>query len=94
MKYLITLALVVGLTGCYAPSPTYGIDQTQRQQLFKDCMAALPAGPVSTRYNDWDEVVKACDSIAHYQSKYCVKNCEGAMLPAKDLNSSQIDTIP
>ena len=39
-------------------------DQCLRQELFKECMAALPAGPVATKYNDWDEVVRACEGQA------------------------------
>jgi hypothetical protein len=31
-------------------------------------MKALPAGPQATKYNDWDEVVGECESVAYYQS--------------------------
>jgi hypothetical protein len=44
-------------------------DQCLRVELFKSCMAALPQGPKSTVYNDWDEVVNACENAAYYQSQ-------------------------
>lgn len=31
--------------------------------------ADLPVGPVSTKYNDWDEVVGACNEVAYFQSQ-------------------------
>lgn len=43
-------------------------DQCMRVELFKSCMQLLPAGPVSTHYNDWDEVVNECDMVARKQS--------------------------
>jgi len=45
-----------------------GPDQCLRPVLFQQCMAALPAGPVSTKYNDWDEVVDSCAQTAYHQS--------------------------
>lgn len=44
-------------------------DQCLRVALFQQCIHNLPAGPSTTKYNDWDEVVKACDQVAYYQSK-------------------------
>lgn len=44
------------------------INQCVRADLFKQCMASLPAGPVSTQYNDWDEVVDSCASQMTYLS--------------------------
>jgi hypothetical protein len=61
-----TLALLF-LVGCDDVYPS-DADQCLRIQLFKDCMAALPAGPKSAHYNDWSEVVEACESAAYYQS--------------------------
>lgn len=31
-----------------------------------ECLRTAPAGPQSTKYNDWDEVVEACGSEAYY----------------------------
>ena len=58
--------LTAGLGGC-SPDPRT-VDQCMRQEIFQQCMKALPAGPKATMYNDWDEVVGQCDSVAHYQS--------------------------
>lgn len=83
MKYvLIGLVFAVSLVGCGVTTyPTYMVDQNKRAELFQQCMKALPAGPSSTRYNDWDEVVKACDNVALQQAKFCAANCTDALLP-------------
>lgn len=78
LRIPLALALLASLSGCDGPvnpSPRYEPDQAKRIELFKMCMAALPAGPVSTKYNDWDEVVSACGSEAYYMSMVCVENC-------------------
>ena len=59
--------LTAGLGGCADHDPQKP-DQCMRRELFQQCMKALPAGPKATVYNDWDEVVAQCDSVAHYQS--------------------------
>ena len=59
--------LTAGLGGCANADPQ-NPDQCMRREIFMQCMAALPAGPKATVYNDWDEVVAQCDSVAHYQS--------------------------
>lgn len=45
-------------------------DQCVRPVLFQQCMLSLPKGPASITAagNDWDEVVKACESSAYNQS--------------------------
>lgn len=55
------------LAGCgdYAPPMA---DQCLRAELFKQCMAALPAGPTATHYNDWSEVVNQCSGFAYSAS--------------------------
>jgi hypothetical protein len=64
---VLSLAVaVLALVGC---APDQQTDQCMRRVVFKECMAALPAGPLSTKYNDWDEVVQQCDTTAAYQSK-------------------------
>jgi hypothetical protein len=75
LRALVFVPILI-LAGCDIPqNEVWATDQNMRRQLFKDCMAALPAGPVKTHYNDWDEVVSACDSAAYYQARYCAKNC-------------------
>lgn len=61
--------LTAVLGGCGEPSPNSMMrDQCKRQQIFLQCMAALPEGPKATMYNDWAEVVEACESAAAYQA--------------------------
>lgn len=33
------------------------VDQQLRREIFMECLGKAPAGPVSTKYNDWAEVV-------------------------------------
>jgi hypothetical protein len=44
-------------------------DQCLRAELFKQCMASLPPGPVQSHYSDWDEVVDSCENAAYWQAK-------------------------
>ena len=43
-------------------------NQCLRREIFNECMKILPSGPVSTKYNDWDEVVSECGNQAYYMS--------------------------
>jgi len=56
-------------------------DVCMQREVFNECMKALPAGPQSTKYNDWDEVVKECRHTARYLSerrrKFVKPECEG-----------------
>lgn len=63
---LVMVAVPALLAGCGVGKSL--IDQCMRREIFQQCMAALPAGPKSTMYNDWDEVVDQCDSTARFQS--------------------------
>lgn len=64
------LVAAIAVAGCdagpIAPAPV--VDQCMRAELFQSCMKSLPAGPVATQYNDWDEVVDSCSSAAYYQA--------------------------
>ncbi len=75
MKALILAAVTSALAGCAQSSDTRDTRpydpmarSIYRDQLFNDCMKALPAGPQSTRYNDWAEVVDECDSNSFYRA--------------------------
>jgi len=75
MKYVMPIIhialcafLVVILSGCEPHVPATSANQCIRAELFKQCMSILPAGPSTTKYNDWDEVVDSCASSAYYQS--------------------------
>ncbi len=59
--------VVAGCSGKEKPKDRV-IDQCLRIQLAQQCVKDLPAGPVETKYNDWDEVIGQCDSNARYQS--------------------------
>ena len=65
MKAIATALLAAVLSGC---AETTGPDQCLRREIFQQCMKSLPAGPQATQYNDWDEVVGKCESVAYYQS--------------------------
>lgn len=62
------LACVATTAACSEQTRGPAPDQCIRAELFKSCLAALPAGPQATKYNDWDEVVSACESAAYFQS--------------------------
>ena len=44
------------------------VDQCLRREITNECMKSLPAGPVATKYNDWDEVVSECRQNGYYMS--------------------------
>lgn len=74
MKYLIIIAALL-LAGCneeavrIVEQDQIINDQCLRREILKECMTATPAGPVATKYNDWDEVVAQCRNEAYYSSK-------------------------
>ena len=68
LKRAIVGLLLLLSVGCEPITPTYIPDQCLRQQLFEKCLNLLPAGPQTTMYNDWDEVVKSCDHQSYYSS--------------------------
>lgn len=67
MTRLLTVLLVLGMAGCDLPEQTTN-NQCLRAEIFKQCLAQIPEGPERTVYNDWAEVVDACESAAYYQS--------------------------
>lgn len=81
-KFLKSVTLVGAVSLLTACNPQPGTpasayqwmnDQALRAELFKTCMQILPAGPVSTHYNDWSEVVDSCEDSANRQSKRLAK---------------------
>ena len=73
MKKLLLVFAVVTLTACGDKEVSimknrYIPDQCLRAVIFEKCMRVLPAGPVATQYNDWDEVVSECGRQSYYQS--------------------------
>jgi hypothetical protein len=76
------LLLLVGSMGLLAacgpalpPQPKYALDKKVQQDLFFRCLKSLPAGPIASKYNDWDEVVSECGSQAFHMARTCVENC-------------------
>lgn len=65
MRIAIAAIIALAAAGCDDVSIA---DQCLRAERFDACLKSLPAGPQSTRYNDWSEVVSACESAAYYQS--------------------------
>lgn len=79
LKAVALVSVVSLLTACNPLPGTpasdwqYIPDQAVRAELFQKCLSALPAGPVSTHYNDWSEVVDSCESSALLQSQKLAK---------------------
>jgi len=81
LRLALVLSLLF-LTGCNKHTDANGVttistteidksektsmDQCLRATLFQQCLKALPAGPLATKYNDWDEVVKECQIASQY----------------------------
>lgn len=59
-----------------ATLPRYEVNTEVYQQAFHACLERLPAGPSSTTYNDWDEVLDGCAKHARFVATVCVKNCD------------------
>ena len=66
-KWILVVASAVIVSAC-SEVRTFGPDQCLRAEIFQQCLAAVPAGPQTTHYNDWSEVVQACSNTAYYQS--------------------------
>lgn len=67
MKYILVMVMALLVSGCDSLEPL-SANQALRSLLFKDCLNNLPAGPQSTHYNDWSEVVSECENSAYYRS--------------------------
>ena len=65
MKQIATLLVVLALAGC---DQGLRANPEVRAERFDACLKNVPAGPQHTKYNDWAEVVRACESAAYYQS--------------------------
>jgi len=70
-KLLLACGVIL-MAGCTYDDPPekrqWAIDQCVRAELFKQCMTLLPAGPQSTKYNDWDDVVESCNDVSRVQA--------------------------
>lgn len=70
---MIRLAVVIAalaLAGCNNPFAAQPIcyevpaNEAQVQANLIQCLNSVPAGPQATKYNDWAEVVEACQQAA------------------------------
>lgn len=66
-KLLFMMLSAIFLSGCDEIAPPKP-DQKLRNEIFERCLQKLPAGPTTTMYNDWDEVVNSCERASYYQS--------------------------
>jgi hypothetical protein len=73
-------ALLLAGCGESRPYADYEHSAAKRSEAFKECMAAVPAGPQTTTYNDWDEVVNECRAYADIQSRRCVRHCDNQLI--------------
>jgi len=55
-------------------APTYKTNLVEYKEEYYKCIDNLPAGPESTVYNDWDEVMEECQWLATKLSTHC-SNC-------------------
>ena len=63
-KYLL---IAVAVAGCGDARTT--ANRCDYMEAYDRCMAKLPAGPNSTVYNDWAEVVDECKGMAYSASR-------------------------
>jgi hypothetical protein len=72
MSKLFPLILLLAAACTEQPKEVWETNQPLRQKIFLECLRTVPPGPRATQYNDWDEVVEACDNTAYYQAQYKV----------------------
>ncbi len=68
---VLTILIVCLLAAC---APETRKDRCLEREVFKECMTLIPKGPERTVYNDWDEVVGECRSLAWWNSQRLVEN--------------------
>ena len=91
MKRVAMLVLLAALVmiGCNSSDrPVFDDDLKLEREIFMECLASVPKGPESTKYNDWDEVIMQCANVADTLSVKCVRNCQDELnvvepIPAK-----------
>ena len=67
-------SLIGGIIYAGYKAPRWETDNAIYKEEYYQCINNLPAGPESTVYNDWDEVMEECQYLAHKFSTYCT-NC-------------------
>ena len=64
-----------GIYACDQSMPVHRTDYKAAEDLFLKRLETLPAGPVETKYNDWDEIIYECRQTSLILANKCVKNC-------------------
>lgn len=67
-------SVIGGMIYAAYKAPRFDIDKKIYKEEYYRCINNLPAGPESTVYNDWDEVMEECQYLAQKFSSYCT-NC-------------------
>lgn len=79
-KIIVLTFLLVGCGGEVVTNTTPVVDVCLQKIYFDDCMKLLPAGPTTTNYNDWSEVISECTNSARLlsfrQSKDVKESCK------------------
>jgi len=89
-RFALFLISAASLAGCHKSSHSSPDEEAKRgllrAKMAAECMATLPEGPRSTTYNDWNEVVAACDEGAYFKSNGCPDPdlCLRELFPRKD----------
>lgn len=77
MTYIVIIGIIsiISITGCSTKEEEkvnkleVSKRQEMRTEIFMKCLEKVPKGPEKTHYNDWSEIVEACESAAFYQSQ-------------------------
>ena len=72
VTFIVTF--IAGLSYFIYNAPVWKTDNVKYKIEYYRCINNLPAGPESTVYNDWDEVMEECQYLARKLSTYCT-NC-------------------
>lgn len=95
----LAVGIPIALMGCAPEAQQVDANEEAQRGLLRAklnqyCLQNLPAGPQSTRYNDWDEVVEACSSEAYYQANGCEdpELCLRELFPAQGTSAGTAKT--
>lgn len=74
---LLVAAVIGGFLYSAANAPRHGVvDRDKMHNVYLECIDAIPKGPESTVYNDWDEVIQQCRDHAEEVTWGCIENCD------------------
>lgn len=60
--FIATIVILITLTSCSMPK--FVIDREKQEAIFFKCLEKIPKGPTTVKYNDWDDVVRECNTIS------------------------------